>query len=320
MGQPNLESSCPYGILGVDRNATLKHIKSSYRKLALIYHPDKLPPNASDAEKKVAHTNFAAIGSAYEILSDEGRRREYDFESIQQQQHQRNGGNHRRQQQQQYQQQGGNHDDLFHEMSRGMFSDPFFASSFGRRSHFQFTDPFELFERFFEEEMMMGTHHHNHSNRSSSGRGGGSSFHSHSSSSSSPFSDPFFSSSMGSMGGGFFGSASQMSRSHFGMADSLMSQMSMFGGHNQQQQQFMNGSDGGGQSSYSFTSSSSSSGFGGGQSISTSTRTTIVNGVKKTVTERTVVHPDGRVERYVDSSEQDSGRPALESNDRRRLR
>lgn len=316
MGQPNLESSCPYGILGVDRNATLKHIKSSYRKLALIYHPDKLPPNASDAEKKVAHTNFAAIGSAYEILSDEGRRREYDFESSQHQQHQRNGDNHS--QQQQYQQQGGNHDDLFDGMmSGGMFSDPFFASSFGRRSHFQFTDPFELFERFFEEEMM-GTHHHNHSNRSSSGRGGGSSFHSHSSSSSSPFSDPFFSSSMG---GGFFGNANQMSRSHFGMADSLMSQMSMFGGHNQQQQQqFMNGSNGGGQSSYSFTSSSSSSGFGGGQSISTSTRTTIVNGVKKTVTERTVVHPDGRVERYVDSSEQDSGRPALESNDRRRLR
>lgn len=317
MGQPNLESSCPYGILGVDRNATLKHIKSSYRKLALIYHPDKLPPNASDAEKKVAHTNFAAIGSAYEILSDEGRRREYDLESTQHQQHQRNGDNHSRQQQ--YQQHGGDHDDFF----GGMFNDPFFASSFGRRSHFQFTDPFELFERFFEEEMM-GTHHHNHNNRSSSsGRGGGSSFHSHSSSSSSssPFSDPFFSSSMGSMGGGFFGNANQMSRSHFGMADSLMSQMSMFGGHNQNQQQFMSGSNGGGgHSSYSFTSSSSSSGFGGGQSISTSTRTTIVNGVKKTVTERTVKHPDGRVERYVDSSEQDSGRPALESNDRRRLR
>src|SRR5210317_1314699 len=113
MGQPNLESSCPYGILGVDRNATLKHIKSSYRKLALIYHPDKLAPNASDAEKKVAHTNFAAIGSAYEILSDEGRRREYDFESTQQQQHQRNGDNHSRQQQQQYQQHGGDHDDFF---------------------------------------------------------------------------------------------------------------------------------------------------------------------------------------------------------------
>jgi DnaJ family protein B protein 6 len=303
MGQPNLESSCPYGILGVDRNATLKHIKSSYRKLALIYHPDKLPPNASDAEKKVAHTNFAAIGSAYEILSDEGRRREYDFESTQHQQHQRNGDNHSRQQQ--YQQHGGDHDDFF----GGMFNDPFFASSFGRRSHFQFTDPFELFERFFEEEMM-GTHHHNHNNRSSSsGRRGGSSFHSHSPSSSSPFSDPWF-----------FGNANQMSRSHFGMADSLMSQMSMFGGHNQHQQQFMSGSNGGGgHSSYSFTSSSSSSGFGGGQSISTSTRTTIVNGVKKTVTERTVVHPDG-VERYVDSSEQDSGRPALESNDRRRLR
>lgn len=301
MAGPNLESSCPYQVLGVDKNATLKHIKLSYRKLALIHHPDKLPPNASESERKSAHKNFAAISNSYEILSDEGRRREYD-ESMQQR-----SNSHRSQQQQR-----GHHDDFFGGGMFGgsLFDDPFFASSFGRRkrgsdSHAQFTDPFELFERFFEEELGHNRNSRGGSSRSSSQR-------------MDPFSDPFFSSM-----GGFFGNASQMSAGHFDMANSLMSQMSMFGMN--QQQQFGGGNNGG-NSSYSFTSSSSSSGFGGGQSISTSTRTTIVNGVKQTVTERTVVHPDGRVERYVDSSEGDSGRitsanyPALESGGRKRRR
>ena len=296
---PNLDSSCPYEILGVDKNATLKHIKLSYRKLALLHHPDKLPPNASESERKAAHSKFAAIANSYELLSDEGRRREYDYESMQ-----RDNNSHRSQQQQQ---RGHHHDNFFGGggMFGGgsLFDDPFFASSFGRRGHAQFTDPFELFERFFEEEL-------GHNRRA---RGGS---RSSSSQRMDPFSDPFFS----SMGGGFFGNASQMSANHFGMADSLMSQMSMFS--NQQQQQFGSG----GHSSYSFTSSSSSSsGFGGGQSISTSTRTTIINGVKQTVTERTVVHPGGRVERCIDSSEGEpssriasANHPALESDRRRR--
>mmetsp|Transcript_11347 Transcript_11347/g.17072 ORF Transcript_11347/g.17072 Transcript_11347/m.17072 type:complete len:311 (+) Transcript_11347:203-1135(+) len=310
MGGPNLESSCPYEILGVDKNASLKHIKLSYRKLALIHHPDKLPPNASESERKSAHTKFAAISNSYELLGDEGRRREYDYESMQR------DNSRRSQQQQQYQQQQqqrGHHDDFFGGggmFGGSLFDDPFFASSFGRRkrgsdSHVQFTDPFELFERFFQDELGHNRTDSRGGSRSSSQR-------------MDPFSDPFFS----SMGGGFFGNASQMSSSHFGMADSLMSQMSMFG--NQQQQQFGRGN--GGHSSYSFTSSSSSSGLGGGQSISTSTRTTMVNGVKQTVIERTVIHPDGRVDRYVDSSEGDSGRiasashPTLESEGRRRRR
>ena len=52
-----------YTILGVDRNADLEKIKSSYRKLALLYHPDR--NNNSDAEEK-----FKNISNAYQVLSD----------------------------------------------------------------------------------------------------------------------------------------------------------------------------------------------------------------------------------------------------------
>ena len=82
---PDFSSSCPYEILGVPRNATHQIVKLSYRKLALKHHPDR---QTSDLEKQTAHHNFAAIGHAYEILSDECRRREYD-EELQRQQRQR---------------------------------------------------------------------------------------------------------------------------------------------------------------------------------------------------------------------------------------
>lgn len=106
-----------------------------------------------------------------------------------------------------------------------------------------------------------------------------------------------------------------MMSSHFGMMNSMMSQMDS--------QSLMNN----GSASF-FTSSTSSSGRGGGQSVSTSTRTTIVNGVRQTVTERTVVHPDGRVERHVETSGNEnhealpapSSRPAIGYDDRRSRR
>ena len=99
--------------------------------------------------------------------------------------------------------------------------------------------------------------------------------------------------------------------------NSMMSQMhsgSMMGGFDQHQR-LMQGNNGGRSgmgSSFNFTSSSSSSsnfnhGGGGHQTVSTSTRSTIVNGVRKTVTERTVVHPDGRVERHVETTGDDHG-------------
>ncbi|MCW5945574.1 MAG: J domain-containing protein [Fimbriimonadales bacterium] len=61
-----------YQVLGVQRNATDKEIKSAYRKLARKYHPDVNPNNSAAAEK------FKEISEAYEVLSDEKKRKLYD--------------------------------------------------------------------------------------------------------------------------------------------------------------------------------------------------------------------------------------------------
>ena len=58
-----------YRILGVDRNADDKTIKSAYRKLARKYHPDVNKGN---------DTRFKEINEAYEVLSDPDKRRRYD--------------------------------------------------------------------------------------------------------------------------------------------------------------------------------------------------------------------------------------------------
>ncbi len=61
-----------YTILEVNREATAEEIKKSYRRLAMIYHPDKNPDNKKAEEK------FKDIAEAYEVLSDEKKRAEYD--------------------------------------------------------------------------------------------------------------------------------------------------------------------------------------------------------------------------------------------------
>jgi len=76
LAQPDFDSSDPYSVLGVPEQATIRQIKMTYHKLSKQYHPDRLPslPNQQDA-----HTTFAAIANAYEVLKDPDKRREYDL-------------------------------------------------------------------------------------------------------------------------------------------------------------------------------------------------------------------------------------------------
>ncbi len=61
-----------YEVLGVSKNAGAAEIKKAYRKLALQYHPDKNPGN-KEAEEK-----FKEAAEAYDVLSNEEKRRRYD--------------------------------------------------------------------------------------------------------------------------------------------------------------------------------------------------------------------------------------------------
>jgi len=59
-----------YKILELDENCSSSDIKKSYRKLALKHHPDK--NNGDD-------TVFKKISEAYEILSDDNKKSQYDY-------------------------------------------------------------------------------------------------------------------------------------------------------------------------------------------------------------------------------------------------
>jgi len=61
-----------YAILGVSKDASTEEIKQAYKKLARENHPD-LNPGDTEAEKK-----FKEISEASAILTDEGKRQEYD--------------------------------------------------------------------------------------------------------------------------------------------------------------------------------------------------------------------------------------------------
>lgn len=61
-----------YEVLGVGKNASAADIKRAYRKLAKKYHPDTNPNN------KHAEERFKEVSEAYDILSDEEKRKMYD--------------------------------------------------------------------------------------------------------------------------------------------------------------------------------------------------------------------------------------------------
>ena len=62
----------PYSVLGVQKNADEKAIKSAFRKLAMKYHPDQNSGN------KAAQAKFAEINQAYEIIGDKEKRAQFD--------------------------------------------------------------------------------------------------------------------------------------------------------------------------------------------------------------------------------------------------
>jgi molecular chaperone DnaJ len=61
-----------YAALGVPKDASAADIKKAYRKLARELHPDKNPGDSR------AEARFKEVSEAYDVLSDETRRREYD--------------------------------------------------------------------------------------------------------------------------------------------------------------------------------------------------------------------------------------------------
>lgn len=116
-----------YELLGVSKNATLDELKKAYRKLALDYHPDRNKTKEGEAK-------FKEITKAFEVLSNQEKRKAYDqfghaaFEQ---------GG---------MGQAGGPYGQPG---QQGPFSYSYTSSNASGFDFGGFSDPFEIFEQFF---------------------------------------------------------------------------------------------------------------------------------------------------------------------------
>ncbi len=104
-----------YETLGVSKTASQDEIKSAYRKLAKLYHPDLHPNDAQCAQK------FKEINEAYEVLGDANKRSNYD----------------------QFGSASGNPNDFFGGNGAGGFSGHFGSGGFSG-----FEDIFDIFSSF----------------------------------------------------------------------------------------------------------------------------------------------------------------------------
>ena len=71
----NIEYQNHYDVLQIEKSASTSDIKKAYRKLAVQWHPDK---HSKEDEKEQATKIFQAIGRAYEVLSDDTKRQQFD--------------------------------------------------------------------------------------------------------------------------------------------------------------------------------------------------------------------------------------------------
>lgn len=143
VGASNEEQSY-YDILGLRKDATLGDVKKAYRKLALVHHPDRNPGHEEEATLK-----FRQISEAYQVLSDESSRKEYDrsLRFGQGTTTTSQGGTGR-----QWQRRGGYRDPFaqFNDLFR---NDPFFNEAF--------KDMDDIFARTFREGGAFNTHKKN---------------------------------------------------------------------------------------------------------------------------------------------------------------
>src|SRR5579862_3562288 len=63
---------CYYETLGCQKGASVSELKAKYRKLAMKFHPDKNPGDAT------AEVKFKEINEAYDVLKDDQKRAAYD--------------------------------------------------------------------------------------------------------------------------------------------------------------------------------------------------------------------------------------------------
>ncbi|KAK2882578.1 hypothetical protein FQN49_000226, partial [Arthroderma sp. PD_2] len=65
----------PYEVLGIAKTAQTAQIRTAYKKLALKFHPDKIQ---DESLREQGTVEFQKIQEAYELLSDESKRIQYD--------------------------------------------------------------------------------------------------------------------------------------------------------------------------------------------------------------------------------------------------
>lgn len=72
-----MPEKCLYSLLGLASNATRAQIKAQFYKLSKLYHPDLSSTDSDTAWRK---EKFNEISQAYQILSDDRLRRDYDIQ------------------------------------------------------------------------------------------------------------------------------------------------------------------------------------------------------------------------------------------------